>query len=235
MAYKLSLSLIAALLIPQVPVRADDARAHPQQSGDLNIEETDAPKRPPYIVTQDAALAWLDTVKSSVEQGGHTAIPELEQGPLQHLAVGYLYCITRLGTCEFILTTVLEADVINARGKSDNQCTIMTQFWKFWIQAELEKRVSYLAPVGSAAEIVTFNKTGRPRYLKCRDTIGQILAQTKDEAGWNARYSKDGELYKAIAKTKQVFDDAKARKLDLMTATGVGDDSAGGTAKTRKK
>ena len=211
-----------------------------QQSGDLQIEEVTGPKAPTYALNQAAALEWLAAVKSSAEQGGLTQIPIINNGAVQHLAIGYLYCVSKLGTCEFILSTVLEADVIDGRGKNENKCENMTQFWKAWLEGDFERRLSYLAPVGSSAQISTFNKTIRPRYVKCRDTVGQILAQTKDDAAWAARYSKDGALNKDITKANQVFQDAKTKNLDLMAATGLSSadtaqekDSGSGKRKTK--
>ena len=190
-------------------------------SGDIEFEDAKSSGEKPYLVNQNAAIAWVDSINQSITQGGHGNISALSKDAMFHIAVSFLYCVTKIGNCVFVLDTVLEADIINARGNSANECPMMTSFWRLWLEQELGQRVNYLAPVGSVQKINEFNKNDRPRYVKCKDTVGKTLAETKDSKAMEARYAPKGAVSLAAQKTKKLLDDIKSKGTDLFGVTGV--------------
>ena len=143
--------------------------ALPPRPGDVSgsIEfEADAERKNPFPALQDKII-------SSIKSG---SLGTLAQSELVYLNSAYLYCTVNKGTCPEILDALLVADLANSKAQNKASCPLLENFWKQWIENQFEERQRYLGKISFFSQTNEFNAKKRNNYIKCRETIAQILA-----------------------------------------------------------
>jgi len=185
-------------------------------SGDIQLESTTETERSPRVVSIEKGAEWLGQMQKAIEAGGQGPIALPDANAFTFVTTMYLYCTTKLGTCPFILDTVLEGDVINARGSGSPECPIMSQFWRQWLNNDLEQRAKYLLSIGNASALATFNQNQRPKYLRCKDTVANELKQAPA-----TRYASSGTVAQSVTRTTRFLTEVRNKQVDVYSATGV--------------
>jgi hypothetical protein len=152
------------------------------------------------------------------ENGGTGDVAPLGDEVISYLSTLYLYCISQFGPCPYILDTLLESDLRDARIKGEPKCSTLSKFWKMWLASDLESRARYLLSVGAGTAIAEFNARERPKYLQCKQTVAELLA---NPAATQARYGAQGTSTAVISKTIKLFSEIRTKELDIHKAVGL--------------
>ena len=163
--YRLTLSLACLILLTAscsyaLPNKRND------QSGSIQIE-TDTVNKDPFPILQDKII---DQLKNGT-------LTSLSQSELVYLNAAYLYCTLNKGTCPEILDALLFADYSTSKSQNSATCPLLESFWKQWIENQFEQRQNYLGKIAFFSQTNEFNTKRRNGYIKCRQTIGQMLTQ----------------------------------------------------------
>lgn len=98
---------------------------------------------------------------------------------LTQISVGYLHCSIFEGTCLPVLDFLFETDLVSSKLANKASCPNLQRFWKVWIENDMEKRHQHQVQIGYIKDTEIFNKETRPSYIKCKDTISALIADTK--------------------------------------------------------
>lgn len=218
------LSVVGVALSLLVPVMSGEAQSKPPrelQEGEIKLESTRKQSRSLEARGRQETSAWMRSLQSTVQEKGARHPTELGDPGISYVAAFYFYCSVKLGDCGFILDALLEDDVITSRAAGEASCPTMNRFWKRWLAGDFDERAKYRVSAASGSRLASFNTNERPRYVKCRDTVGDII-----HAPFNpdARYATDGEVRVAVARTNSLLEEIWAKNLDIFD--GVEPESA---------
>lgn len=204
------------IIIPSIVVaqpKAPDRSA--VQGGEITMEQ-DSKTEDSYEVQQSKGIEFLKRVAAAASSGGSGTIPMPEESTLSYLNVAYLYCSITEGTCPAIIDAVLEADVINARSGSPS-CPISTSFWKLYVRSDMEQRHNHYVKTGFLGVTDDFKKRRRPAYIKCKDTVAQILSDPNRAS----RYQAGGQVLSSLNRAVRIAEELKAKVPNLFTSLGA--------------
>ena len=187
------LALLSLQLFSPSPVFADRSLI-----GEIEIEEEEK-KVAPYGQAQKAAISYFEKFARSIKAGSPIQSPNLGKTEIQYLASSYLYCVLKRGSCPFLLDALFETELVNSSEAGKASCPIMLQFWKEWISADMERRVEHNLKVGYLSKFNEFKKYKRPKYIKCKKSIGEII--TSGEVDYSKRYAKGTGERKSVFET----------------------------------
>lgn len=188
------------------------------QAGEIEIEEIKKEQWDPKKQAQERLQTWFTEMRRYSESGGTGEVAPLSDEGISYLSTLYLYCITQFGPCPYILDTLLESDLRDARIKGETKCSTLSKFWKTWLASDLESRARYLLSIGAGTAIAEFNLRERPKYLQCKQTVAGLIA---DPAATKARYGPQGTTTAAISKTIKLFGEVRTKELDIHKAVGL--------------
>lgn len=194
----LSLVVVAYSLEAQSPSNPRDL------IGSINIEEQEERRVDPYPAAQSATLEYFQNYNSklqSIAHSGSGSLGDLSDDMLNYLSALYLHCSVNYGVCPYILNAVLEIDVINSKNSGSAGCPNMKRLWNAWVRNNLEERHKYLVKTSFIQATSDFKAKDRPRYLKCDQTITDILKNSAGSAQFfKARYTEGSEYFQAAPK-----------------------------------
>ncbi|MBX7143888.1 MAG: hypothetical protein K1X79_05505 [Oligoflexia bacterium] len=222
LALFVALSLILGRPSYAIPPSMDEDKSI---TGEINIEDV-GPRKDSFSATQDKAIDYFDSLQETIDSVAHgqsvESIGELSDGMLSYLNAAYLYCSVNLGKCPMILDAILEIDLINSRSKRVAACPNMTRFWKGWVQGDMENRHKYMVKTGFLKVTSEFNSKERPRYLKCQDTIAEVIGDNRSDASFYAeRYGSESSYNLAAAKVAKLLRDIKKEVPNVFVAVGA--------------
>ncbi len=124
------------------------------------------------------------------------------------LTIAHLRCSVAEGACLPVLDTIFELDVINSVNSGTPSCKNMQLFWKIWLENDMEKRHQHQVQIGFLKDTQVFNREVRPRYIKCKETISQLLSESSQigaSSFLKERYTKYPEKAKSAELTAKIF------------------------------
>lgn len=210
------LVLAGALVAHAQPSAVTEER--PPLAGEVKYSETASKTKDLRVIGYDNVVKWADALSKIASADGKGSMPALEGVSSSYLAVLYLHCVARNGTCSFILDSILEADVIASRVDDKAKCPSMKSFWKNWLAMELEERGKFLVSVATGLEMASFNSNERPRYVNCRPTVAAIL---EDKEGLAKRYGTGTPASEVVGRLMALLKEVKEDRVDIFGATGV--------------
>jgi hypothetical protein len=190
----------------------------PPLAGEVAYSETATKTKDLRVIGHDKAATWAEALSKIVSSDGKGSMPTLEGVSSSYLAVLYLHCTARTGSCPFILDSILEADVMASRVDGIPKCPSMKSFWKNWLAMELEERGKFLVSVATGLEMANFNSNDRPRYVNCKPTVGGILKDTDTLA---KRYGPGTPASEAVGRLIALLKEVKEDRVDIFASTGV--------------
>lgn len=208
-----SLSCILCLCSQDAIAQSGTQKGQDRLSGEIAIEGTEQTLVSPQKLAETGVEKWTQSLLASLKGGGE--VIAADDPTITYLNSLYLYCMHKVGACQFVLDTVLEADVIFSRTHGKVECPTMTRFWKSWIRDEMEKRSKYLVSVGSAPAVAQFNAEVRPKYIKCKDTVVAMLSDVP-----SARYANGSATQSAINRFGELRNQIAAKNIDIFSAIG---------------
>lgn len=212
------LGIVCSVCTICTPVSDSAAQAGTQKgqdrlSGEIAIEGTEETVTSPQKTAESGAEKWIQSLVAAVKGGG--TVSAVDDPTLTYLNSLYLYCMHKLGACQFVLDAVLEADVINSRAQGKAECPTMSRFWKSWLRDEMEKRSKYLVSVGSAPAVAQFNSELRPKYIKCKDTVAAALEESS-----SVRYASGSPIQVALARFGELRTQITSKNIDIFSTIG---------------
>ncbi len=207
-----------AILLPLFLVSQATAQSPSGVQGGEIVMEQDHKLSGTYEIQQNKGIEFLKAVQASASSGGSSAISTPDDSILSYLNVVYLYCSITEGTCPAVIDAVLEADIINNRSAgAAATCPITTSFWRLYIKSDMEQRHNHLVKTGFLGVTDDFKKKRRPAYIKCKDTVSQIVTG----ADRSERYKADSQVLNSIHKAVRIAEELKAKVPNLFTALGA--------------
>lgn len=154
------------------------------QSGDIAIEDPSRPVLPRDERGVKEARQWLTSLRASLTAPAGKPLAELGDSGVAYLDFLYFFCSVRAGECPFILDTILAGDVVESKAAGEPGCPTMTRFWKSWLAGDFDERAKYKVSASSGAKLSAFNNSQRPRYIKCKETVAELMsAKSASEQG----------------------------------------------------
>lgn len=227
--FQMSLVLIALLLTSSLTYAQDRERARTEkkrekvQSGSLELELDQAVKDP-YSETETASLVYFKFLQTKIAAlpGSAQTVEPPGDAIIQYLNGLYLLCSMKRGTCPTILDALLEVDLINSKINKQTACPTMKRFWKQYIDGDLEKRHRYQTQTGHITAVTDFNQKIRPRYIKCAETITQLLeGSASDTAFFQKRYAGDPPPVLAVRSVIDMINQVQSKNLNVFAVTGM--------------
>lgn len=200
---------------------------------DLDLNEK---KKNTYNLDQEYVINYFKEIVSATEHFSsnsneklNTTFIELTDSQLLYYASAYLYCITKKGTCPFLLNALLESDLMllcNFENKKCQRpkkvaCRNMTRMWKIWIDNDLEQRLNHNIPIGLMGKNNDFKQNEFPKYLKCSQTLlPEVKAALKNKNYIKKRY-KSVDIKEDIEKTISFLKAIKKNIGNIIVAQGI--------------
>lgn len=186
-------------------------------TGEFSLE-TGNKQRDPYQVSEELTYTYLNNLKTKIGEfsnGNITSLERPNEKIVSFLTGTYLYCTVRDTTCPALLDSLLEVDVVNARLANKEECPTLREFWKTYIQNDLENRHRYLTQISQMAAVSEFNTKSRPGYIKCQTTIAKnIKGSSTNTEFFRARY-KDGRILKSINSAFELIESLKRKGINV--------------------
>lgn len=156
-------------------------------------------------------------------KGGNLGRPPIPgEKVIWYLGGVYLYCVIREGTCPYILDTILEVDVANARLDKSDKCPSMVGFWKTYLGNGMEDRHKYQTKTGYLSMTVDFNQKVRPKYVKCQQTVrAENSGGTSDQEYFKLRYRQSSQIIESMQRTLKYLEAIKAANVNVFIETGA--------------
>ncbi len=169
----------------------------------IDLKDEDNPNS--YKLVQDRTIKKVEELSKQLvraSEGSTSKFKNFDGYELNYIAASYLHCSIKTGACPFVLQSLLEADLINSAVDQSASCPNLKGFWKRWISSDMEKRMGYELGVGQFSKAQYFNKTTRPMFLNCEDTIKSILEKTPSTSKlFIERYGESSPQKKSVDKT----------------------------------
>ncbi len=204
--------------------------------GEIKLEAEDK-QVSPYEEGQTGAISLMQELSefTQLKTNKFTGANSTKASTILHLNALYLVCTQKKGTCQEVLDSVLEVDVINSKVSGTPACPTMLAFLKSWVKNDMDKRLSYKMRTGDVAIRSEFQKNKLPRYINCLDTIKQETNSTlpADEF-FKARYGQNAQIPTAVGITLKHLLTAKSKNMNLLTIAGLKPPAEKETAKPKK-
>jgi len=207
------------LLLSMALLWAPCALCEPPTAGDIQLDIEEESVKPPQERAQDEAIAHFQSLVDGVKQG-KAGSALMSERALLHLNAVYLLCAVNQGTCPLVLNGILESDILTSRVTGKVDCPNMKKFWHLWIQNDMEKHYQYMAKTAFVNEAAEFQRTQRPRYIRCSATVKEALDSQKagDIANFiKGRYKGDDHPF---AGTLRLLQQMKSRYPNIMSEIG---------------
>lgn len=205
----------------------------PSQSGEIKLE-TEGPKRDPYKEGQEAAIEFFRKFSGMVPSlaAGNAASPGmLSDDSLNYLSGVYLYCAVNAGVCPLILDSILEVDVINSKISGSAACPNLKKLWGHWVKNGLEERHKFMVKTSFINEHSKFISQQRPRYLKCEETIKNLISTKEGTSSFFKDRYKPGSPHSKLAGSMlQLLEQVKAKIPNVFTLMGARGESSNSAA-----
>lgn len=187
--------------------------------GEIPLSDTSSKRRDVHQVASQDVEVWERALLAAVtSNAGGAAIPELGSDGVGYLAALYLLCTEKRGSCGFILESILEADLLASKQAGVARCVVMNKFWKVWIANQGDRRLQFKISIGHAPDLAKFNSSVRPRFVRCKETVQAVLADSKALA---QRYGADSAVAKSVTSMSAVLGEMRKGNIDLFATTGV--------------
>lgn len=205
--------------------------------GGIDVEVPDTST--PYDRQERNVLKYFEDLGQSLPSrasGNLNPLENLSPKVLEYLTASYLYCSIESGTCQVLLDSILEIDIINSLISSKPDCPNMVAFWKLWIADQMEQRHQYNTKVAYVLASDKFNREIRPRYIRCQGTVKEILESASNKAVFlRKRYSSDGEVAENLKKTNALFKKIHEEIPNIFQKVGVEGKGSSVESKPNKK
>lgn len=189
-----------------------------QQSGEIVLEAEEKGNSPEMIQAQ--GIEYIQGIFNEIKSGKLPSPTTLDSKKLNYLASVYLYCTLTNGTCPLPLEALLELDLLHAHSNKNSQCPILTQFWTYWLKNNYEKLVEYNLKTGHMSAASRFKKDVRPRYVRCQETVSDILGQTATApGGFSARFAEGGTGQKTLSNFLDFLKLIKQNNINVFATT----------------
>ena len=214
---------LSAIMLTPITLLADPPAG--VLGGKIKLEEE--VKQDPYAMTQKKAESIFQNIADSLPTlaaGKKIEFPEIakDERLLSYLSGVYLYCISRSGTCPFILDAILETDILKAAHSDSVTCPTMRGFWKSWIENDFEQRSEFLVQTGDIRAFSRFNERERPAYIKCVGTIRETLKSNPSRTSFlKERYSEGSQTAKSLSKMAKLLKVLREQRKNIFKATGA--------------
>lgn len=218
----LSLALVNSLAAQGEPAPTPRPTSSRELVGEIHIQGAEETKDP-YAASQDGAIQYFQALRDKMPQminGEVGSAPPIDPKILNYLTGAYLYCIVNTGVCPVILESILEVDIINSRLNKEPACPNMRQFWKLWLDSDMEQRHKYLVRTGHLAVTSEFKRNVRPKFVQCVETVKeQISEKGGDQQFFKKRYSEQQKrvLFERVA---ALLEGIKSKERNVFVATG---------------
>jgi len=226
-------SLIQNPASAQTPLR-------PAQAGEIELQSA-AKKTLPQESVYQLFITFPERLDKLV-RGSMEQVPWLNESEVLYLNGVYLFCTVRKGPCPWLLDTLLETDIINARLSKTVACPLVRSFWKLWIENEMQRRLDYHIPTAHIRNYMQFRRDKLPRYLTCGKTVEEEIkltdAKLSDSEFFKTRYAPDTEIRRSIKETADFLSAIQAKKIDVFTSMGItvkAEKAGGGSAKAKRE
>lgn len=153
------------------------------QSGDITIEDPSHPVLSRDERGEKEAREWLSALRGRLVAPASGKSAELGDSGVSYLTFLYFFCSVRAGECPFILDAILAGDVLISKADGEPSCPTMTQFWKTWLAGDFDERSKYKVSAASGAKLAAFNASQRPRYVKCKETVAELMVKRDSAEG----------------------------------------------------
>lgn len=176
-----------------------------------------------YAKIQDDTIAIFEKLNNDIASGtlGSNKI-ELAKNQLYFLNGAYLYCTLKNGVCSYMLDSILETDILNAKIDNKASCPHMLRFWQEWIDNNFEKRVDYQLGTGFITKYQDFKRNIRPQYLRCSGTVSTRLKPELSLQDFiKERYSQTNDVGLAIKRTYAYLQALRDQVPDVFLAAGA--------------
>lgn len=187
-------------------------------SGQVAYSDPNAKGRNYQLEAQDSIEAWIKKAQSAAKSGGEAPLEDLDSETASYLSVLYFYCTAKEGPCPFVLDSVLDVEIMQARASKDASCVTMKRFFKSYLKHGLDDRGKFLYSLTRGLEMASFNEQSRPRYLDCQETVGAIM---NDKELLAQRFGEKGTSLESFAKLANLVNEVKTSKTDIFVATGL--------------
>ena len=218
LALLLSISTSSALTLSQFIIFPPNASAQPNVTGEIDLE-SDTASQLSYEDIQKQAIDFTQLVLNNAKAAASGATPNMSrpsQVILNYLNDAYLYCTVVQGTCPSILDSILEFEVMQGAFANDSSCSSMKEFWRLWISADREKRLSYKIKTGFAAVTTDFRKNTRPKYIKCEESVKSVTSENQDIKGiMKSRYFADSPILKSLEAAPKILNEIAIKVPDV--------------------
>jgi hypothetical protein len=187
--------------------------------GDIPLHDTTDKNRDINHMASIEVEAWGKALLAAVSApAGGVAPQELGNDGAGYLAALYLLCTSKRGPCGFVLESILEADLLASKQTAAAHCTVMNRFWKVWLANEGDRRLQFKVPIGHAPGLAKFNTSDRPRFVRCKETVEGLLADSK---ALTQRYGPDSATAKAASSLNAILAEVRKGNIDLFATTGM--------------
>lgn len=191
----------------------------PDLMGDIPLEDTTPKKQDVEGQAFKEVEAWGQSLQAAVSaQKGAEAPKALGEGGISYLNSLYLLCTAKRGPCGFILDSMLEADLLTSKQAGSARCPTMNRFWKGWLANEGDRRLQFQVPIARAAELIKFNNSERPRFIKCKETLEAIMA---DSNAFSGRYGSASAATKSVGALNALVQEVSKSNIDVFAASGM--------------
>ncbi len=216
--------LLTGLMLLPIWLCAQERR--PELTGEIPFEEQRQTSA--YAEIQDQTIAAFEQLASYLKSyvlssPTSNSAPRLGSEELNFLTGVYLHCSVQRGTCPMLLESLLEFDLLQAVEAKDRNCPALKNFWRRWLENDMENRHRYLVRTGNMQASFEFNQLVRPRYIRCEKTIEEILPLTGGVAAGELlrqRYQHDPTLIRPIEASLVYLREIRASIPNIFVATG---------------
>ena len=212
--------------------QAESSKQHGVQSGDIQLEGTEQRSLSTSERGKQELQSWLTSMEKSYASGATRDPIDLGDAAVTYLVRLYFFCSSRTANCPYILDTVLESDVVSSKNERTIACSNMSRFWKGWLAGDFDQRIRYDIPASLAERLDAFNSEERPRYVRCKDAVAEIL---EDKSNFESRYAADGVAQVSLARTQSLLKELWDKNVDILASTAAEGAAAEPEAKDPKK
>lgn len=205
------------------------------QSGDIAIEELSAQKSS-YQTHQDRVIEIFTGVRDGLSSPLNIAEITVPRDGIIFLNAVYLHCAVARGTCPLVLEALLNLDVLHAAKSGTFECPNLTQFWRSWLENQMEDRHKYMVRTSHIQTTASFNSLERPKYIKCKETVQQILgSNAQGSAVVGKRFAANTDAQQNIAQMVEYLLAVKQKIPNIFGAIQNSAPDDGASTKGRKK
>lgn len=207
-------------------------------SGEIELE-FEKKKVNSYSGTQNSVIEGFREVanrirqiasKETVEEGSFSKENfTFTSRQLLYFASSYLYCVSKKGTCPYLLDSLLIVDFLAlcndkngvCRRPKKVSCANMTRMWRSWINNDLEQRLSHNIPIGLMGKYNDFKQNEFSKYLKCSRTLFPIIKDALEDKNYLPDEYANKKNIESLTKTIQYLEAIKKNVVNIITLQGL--------------